>query len=451
MRNVSKLFVGGFVLCTLLATSSCHRFRFDPDAYQQIMEIESIVDSVDQHHNWQLGGTHQYTVTAPKGIGAVKMYVLSENPLRTDEPVIMAQADISDGDVKKIGTYLTNDIARLYVAFRNREGTYTVTSFFTNNLKPEFYNFLARNVELTNINKLQAMTYLFEEECPVPGDYDYNDVVLRISQEPVGNRQIDLHVTLSAVGGTKQMAGGIRLMGYNYNSVESITTDNGDSFNKGGTKSDKPIETYQVWPDENLLQQSRDNEPLIAIFEDAHWALSDDEDVTSIVSGEKRKYYNTVKASSNTEKEESDSESKTPTVETSKTLPERTVTYHILFKEGTDISDFSLGKLDPFIVESYMDSRWEIHGYRQRHAQVLFEYTMTDVRALPWALIIPDGDFRYPVEGRHIGFGKHDVNGKDAGLFGPYAEPGHSFGQWAFNMNQSTDWYLHLFNENEAY
>ena len=70
------------------------------------------------------------------------------------------------------------------------------------------------------------MTYLFEEECPVPGDYDYNDVVLRISQEPVGNRQIDLHVTLSAVGGTKQMAGGIRLMGYNYNSVESITTDN---------------------------------------------------------------------------------------------------------------------------------------------------------------------------------------------------------------------------------
>ena len=451
MHNVSKLFVGGFVLCTLLATSSCHRFRFDPDAYQQIMEIESTVDSVDTLHNWQLGTTRQYTLKAPANVGAVWLYVLSENPLRSDDAVIVAQTAISDGEEKKVGIFVPNNQQNFYIALLDSEGTYTVANFFTTSQRAEFYTFLGEKEKLTNINKLQTMTYLFEEECPKPGDYDYNDVVLRISQEPVGNRQIDLHVTLSAVGGTKQMAGGIRLMGYNYNSVESITTDNGDSFNKGGTKSDKPIETYQVWPDENLLQQSRNNEPLIAIFEDAHWALSDDEDVTSIVSGEKRKYYNTVKAGSNTEKEKSDSESETPSVETSKTLPERTVTYHILFKEGTNISDFSLGKLDPFIVESFMDSRWEIHGYQQRHAQVLFEYQMTDVRALPWALIIPDGDFRYPVEGRHIGFAKHDANGHDVGLFGPYAEPGHSFGQWAINRNKSTDWYLHLFNENEAY
>lgn len=415
------------------------------------MDVESTVDSVDQYHNWQLGTTHQYTLVAPSNVDAVKVYVLSANPLREDEPVILAQTDISDGEQKKIGTYLTNGLTRLYVAFLNKAGTYTISNFFTNNQKPEFYNFNARNVELTNINKLQTLTCLFEEECPVPGDYDYNDVVLRISQEPISRRQIDLHVTLSAVGGTKQMAGGIRLMGYNYASVDSITTDNGVSFNKGGTQHDKPVEQYQVWPDSELLQKSRDNEPLIAIFEDAHWALADDEEIMIGFSSTSRKNYNTVKAGSNTETDKPEPEQTTSIVGTSKTLPERTITYHIFFNEDTDISDFSLGKLDPFIVESYLDSRWEIHSFRQRKAQVLFEYKMTDVRALPWALIIPDGDFRYPVEGRHLGFGKHDENGQDAGLFGPYAEPGHSFGQWAFNMNQSTDWYLHLFNENEAY
>ena len=451
MRNVSKLFAGGFILCTLLTTASCHRFKFDPEVYQQILDVESTVDSVDQYHNWQLGGTRQYTIKVPSGLDAVKMYVLSENPLRTDEPIIMAQAEVSDGESKKIGTYLTNDITRLYVAFLNKAGTYTISNFFTNNQQPEFYNYSARNVELTNLNKLQTLTYLFEEECPQPGDYDYNDVVLRISQEPVSSRQIDLHVTLSAVGGTKRMGGGIRLMGYNYNSVDSITTDNGDSFNKGGTKYDKPIQSYQVWPDDKLLQKSRDNEPLIAIFEDAHWGLADDEELMVGLSNTKRKNYNTVKAGSNTGTDKSETETTPSVLETSKTLPERTVTYHIYFNEDTDISDFSLGKLDPFIVETYLASRWEIHGYRQRNAQVLFEYTMQDVRALPWALIIPDGDFRYPLEGRHIGFSKHDENGQDAGLFGPYAEPGHSFGEWAYNMNKCTDWYLHLFNEKEVY
>ena len=427
--------IGGLILCSLL-TASCRRNVFNLGDYQRIVDIESTVDSIDQYHNWQLGSTRTYNITLPTGIGAVKMYVMSANPHREESPVIMAQMPVSDGDEKRVFMYVPNTQQRMYAALLDSMGTYTVYSFFASNQTVELKTLVGnKQTPLTNINKLQALTCLFEEECPQPGDYDYNDIVLRISQEPIGDRQIDIHVTLSAVGATKQIGAGIRLIGYQYESVDSITTEGGASFNFGGTNHDQPLLSFKVWPNELVLQQTRtDHEPLIALFDDAHWAMADDEDIQSGLS--KRWFYNTVNPVNE---------------ETSKVVPERTITYHVYFREGTNLSDFSLGKLDPFIVETYLASRWEIHGYRYRNAQSLLSYQMEDVRALPWALIIPDGDFRYPKEGRHIGFGKEGTNGQDAGLFGPYSEPKHSFAEWSYNMNNCTDWYLHLFNEAEAY
>jgi hypothetical protein len=62
--------------------------------------------------------------------------------------------------------------------------------------------------------KAQTYSFLFEENYPEPGDYDYNDVVLRISQERIAENKISVNVTISAVGAAKQIAGCIRLVGY---------------------------------------------------------------------------------------------------------------------------------------------------------------------------------------------------------------------------------------------
>ena len=79
----------------------------------------------------------------------------------------------------------------------------------------------------------QTFAYLFEEEYPAPGDYDYNDIVLRISMELSGKREVRFNVRLAAVGGEKQMGAAIRLAGYKYDEIESVKTVDNASFNIG--------------------------------------------------------------------------------------------------------------------------------------------------------------------------------------------------------------------------
>lgn len=442
MRNVDRLIIAGMVLCCLM-TASCRRNVFDFNTLQQIMNVESTVDSIDKFHNWQLMTSRRYTLKIPE-VKAKRLYVLSANPLNSDDAEIMAQMAVSDGEEVRVYMYVPNNLTRLYAAIQDENGTFTVASFFTTSSNTvNFYTYLAEGKAL-ELNRLQTVTYLYEESAPAPSDYDYNDVVMRISGEVVSDRQVDIHVTLSAVGATKQIAGGIRLVGYQYQSVDSVTTEGGESFNKGGAKHDRAIETYQFWESDQLLWESRDQEPLIALFEDAHWALAGDDDIDNNL--QTRKYYNTVVGAPAPGSAAADG------TETAKTLPERTVTYHVYFKQGTYLSEFSMAKVDPFILESELGANWEVHNHMYRQAQVKLEYQLADVRALPWALVIPDGTFRYPVEGRHIGFGKAGTDGdEDAGFFGPYAEPKHSFAEWSYNMKNSTDWYLHLYNEKEAY
>jgi hypothetical protein len=61
---------------------------------------------------------------------------------------------------------------------------------------------------------------------------------------------------------------------------------------------------------------------------------------------------------------------------------------------------------------------------------------------LPWALMVPQADFLYPLEGYEIGYRKKTESGKVA-MFGAYTTIGHSFGEWAEDHNNFLDWYLY--------
>ena len=257
-------------------------------------------------------------------------------------------------------------------------------------------------------------------------DYDFNDVVLRISREVVSSRQLKLNVELVAVGALKQLGAGIHLVGYGYADIDSVTTVGGESFNLGGSNHDQEETAFhdQLWDSLDLLQRGRHGEAVICLFNDAHWALGDNMVIVNNVFDRKR--YNV---------------SKTFGTEFA-ILPTRTVSYNVYLKEGKDARDFTLGMLDPFEVEPYNSATFEVHCYQHREAQVMYEYSLVDVLNLPWALMIPYSGFRYPLHGCNIGFSRNDA------FFGAYMTPNHAFGQWVRDCESTLDWYLYpTFNQ----
>ena len=101
-------------------------------------------------------------------------------------------------------------------------------------------------------------------------------------------------------------------------------------------------------------------------------------------------------------------------------------------------------KMDPFILEQYNGSVFEVHQYAYRTAQILYPYSTSRIKGLPWALCMPMGDFRWPLEGVNIGFMKKGVK------YGAYQTSGHSFGEWSMDRNRSLDWYEYP-SENQVF
>jgi hypothetical protein len=61
-------------------------------------------------------------------------------------------------------------------------------------------------------------------------------------------------------------------------------------------------------------------------------------------------------------------------------------------------------------------------------------YKYEDIFNYPWAISVP-GSFKYPMEWQYIGAMEGTF------IDGAFREEGHSFGEWAKDHNQATDWY----------
>jgi hypothetical protein len=93
--------------------------------------------------------------------------------------------------------------------------------------------------------------------------------------------------------------------------------------------------------------------------------------------------------------------------------------------------------MDPFIVTLYNGARFETHLDYLKNSQVIYNYNLEqNIKDLPWALIIPTGDFKYPLEGQQMGFRKRTSTGI---VFndGAYTD----FGEWVENYKACHDWY----------
>lgn len=405
-----------FSLAALLAAASvsCSTHLYDEDIYRQLIHYYSPVDSVDQRHEWQLTTNQSFRINANTGSNIQQAMILSEDPLTSSEAEVMNKTTVKSGGSVVLTVSVPMTKSTLYAALVDGSGNYYVTSFNTSVREVSFSNATVGKPSYTP--SPQTFTYLFEENFPEPGDYDYNDLVLRIATERTGEKEVTVHVTIAAVGGDYQMVGGIRLIGYRYQDIDSIKTTTGETFNEN-----VPQGSLYVFDKTDNLLKGRNNEAVMNLFVDAHWAMAFN--VSADYGLFQRKKYNVSSSTGG------DYQLRTT----------RTLSYVVYFNKSDGLNNFTLDSLDPFIVTVYSGTNWETHTDEYRAAQVMFEYPSSDVKDLPWALRVPSKDFYYPLEGIEIGFKKNGA------MFGAYMTEGHSFGEWAENYMDCLDWYEHQY------
>lgn len=406
----------------VMTLTSCEKEQFDKDLYDELVDFQFLIDNVDKEHDWCLTRSDTVTILASNDdIYAVQ--VLTANPLLSDKAEIAAegvcyQNPQKDGYSATLAYTLPSVQEQAYIAAKHRNGTYLGVVYFpvgtdTVDLDIEVMQTVGNIVTPTP----QTFTYLFEEGFPLPGDFDFNDLVLRISKSITNlSYQIDLKVTVDAVGAERSYAAAIRLAGVRYDDVESIEILEGERMDNG-----YPMRRMVIDSDRTLLK-SRSGEAVINLFESGHYVLNHQLNEVGSIQTMK---YNTTKAV----KENS-----------SAIVPSVSRTYRINFKNRNVSRNLSFDQIDPFLVQDYNGGLWEIHTYRYKFAETLksvfngkTEYYNNHIS---WGIVIPKGDFRYPIEAMSLG----TYNSKTGETFGPYTR----FADWMKDHTQNQDWYNYI-------
>ena len=413
-----QLTVMALAALTGLTTISCKRDLYDEEVYKDMAKKLSPVDSIEAGHDFKTTATYEVAVKTTAEPDTRKVQILSGNPVAGETCYILASKDVTTDGPVRLAFSTPIALKQLYAALVNSSGKYTIARFTPGRYEISTSPAIAQQVQLSQKPSPQIYTYCFESEQPEVGNYDYNDLVLRISQERIDSVRLLLNITLAAVGTNEKLAAAIRLVGYNINDIDSVKTEGltvGETF-------DDNYELYgasSAFENIDLLQTGLHDEAVIKLFEDAHWATGASDLLQQNMSLLRLRY----------------NVSKFPGEEYDLVSP-RTITYTIKFKSAAALDGFTIDCLDPFIIKQMNSGFGEIHLGEFQGAQILYEYVMVDAaRLLPWALLIPNGTFRYPLQGYNMGYRK------DGYLFGTYMTTGHAFGEWVEDHTKAIDWY----------
>ena len=422
------------VAAIVVATNSCTSHDlFDQQVTQSISDSLSPVDSLDRNHNWLLTKTRSITVEANANVNAQWLKILTDDPRLSEDAEVATQVMITEGQkAYNMSFCFPSIVTTLYAALIDDQGLYTVTAFSPEDRKVDFSEPLYTKQNILYTPQPQTFVYCYEEEMPdfLKVDFDFNDIILNISYERTGEREIRFHVELAAVGTDRQVGAAIRLKNFKYDEIESVTTVGGASFNVNTSGQDIPDQILVVHKDRTplLMSNTENKEAVINLFCDAHWATGDL--LTENFGLIQRKRYNVGMGTD------------------FQTMVPREVTYIVTFKEKTGLEYLNFDLIDPFIIKEYNGGIFEVHQFANRNDWVLQEYKIADIVKLPWALTIPYKKFRHTLEGVNIGFKKKDIIG-----FGAYSSVrGHTFGEWSMNSNLAQDWYLNEYaTDNQVY
>lgn len=400
-----------------LSTTSCVKDTFRYYGYVDQLEGYFPVDSIETNHTWTLTSVCSSYVTGNVA-GAVKVQLLSGDPFNEEDVEILAEAS-TETRVSRQMTYVVPQAqTHICAAVLDKNGNYL--RMVNASINQETIN-LGNNVPTGTpyATSLQRIYYCFEADYPNPGDWDYNDIVMSATREvtPDNPNVVALHVTLHAVGYLTQIAAAIRVVGYKN---ITITQDESTTF------VSEPERARVLIKESEVQLTARNGDPVINLFDDAHLAMYPLAEEGFVY----RRYFNTLE---------------TPNASNNGAIqPAVTVTYYIDFGNEHQARHFMLTSLDPFLVVQYGqagENFWEIHTHPYKLDEVLYAYyhgaAASYNNGFSWALAIPYGKFRYPLEEYSIGMRKNTI------VTGAYQTKEHSFGEWILNHNTAKDWYLY--------
>lgn len=424
----------------LLATvTACHDEEYFNQAdYENIVADAFPVTDIDGTHDWTTATTVTATIDLTDtydGDATVKIY--GGAPDNTDSRLYTTA--LADGATTVMFSLPTDNNGTVYATATDSNdstimcGTFAVDGTHVD-ISPDEGDALT-DTQDTPADTPMEYTYCFENDFPVPGDYDFNDVVMTVSMtkspdgttgNSTGKDIIYLTVTLRAVGATDQMAGCIRLVGTTSSILTSTYACPTEEFFLNSDIANENYVPVNEKSNRTYASANATGEMCIVLFNDAHYAISGiDADVENYGV---RVAYNTS----------DDDETGDNTVE------EKTNVYKITFNSsgGYTFKYFSMEDIDPFVITAYNGTYYEVHTYQYKTGEVM-HYWRTGVTGdtndyytdnYPWALAVP-GTFAYPTEGTAIGIYSGNV------LSGAYQTSRHSFGEWAQDHTQAVDWY----------
>lgn len=261
-----------------------------------------------------------------------------------------------------------------------------------------------------------SYTYVFEDNFPMVGDYDFNDVVLDVNiiyhRNNKNNqiKQVRLDVTLTALGATKLLGAGLRIVNISKSDIQRITPAGDYEF------------FYKTLTTANNLFK----------FNTSNYMEDGDNSVVLPLFGNAHKVFDGVEQGQMVNTSSSGIIRTSPTYSINIELADQTKVNSIISKDN----------LDFFICYPYknMEKRMEVHLYEFWNKEATAAGTVQKQNLElagnnTWAVCVPN--FRYPKERTNI---SNQANKSDCA----YPE----FLDWARNRETNTDWYLHPIEDN---
>lgn len=420
-----------FFLCLAvfaLSLTSCNKELFDQEQYDELVDNQFMIDNADPNHDWCLTKNDTLLIKAPDA-DIYRVQVLTADPYLVQGSEIAADGVCYNDEAQL--TYTVPDVTTmLYLAALDVNGNYLGVAPFTYGSK----SLVVTKASLIKSNVIyppvpQTFTYLYESTFPIPDDFDYNDLVLRISKSYTTlSTQVDLKVAVEAAGTANPFAAAIYLGGVNYDDVMSVEILDGDPMDEGYSFQRSLI------TQSGTLIKGRNGEAVIRLFEHVHWVFNKQLTDMGAIEG--------IKYNTSHEVKEHVSAEIDPVVRT----------FRITCKTREVARSITFDRIDPFLVsntkyDQVMDAGiWEIHTYQYKFTGILRD-CFTDKEAydnhVSWALVIPKGDFRYPLEGVSMCTYQKEIDA----TFGPY----EGFANWLKNHLTNHDWYLHVTREQLLY
>lgn len=400
----------------MLAMTGCNKDQFDQTKYQGSVDTQFMIDYADPDHDWCLTKSDTITInTSEEKIYSVQ--VLTANPYGTTKSEIAAEG-VCYGNHATLAYTIPITQSTVYIAALDNEGSYLGATPFQYGTKQIdlLSSQLTKGSSLTSPTA-QTFTYLYESTFPHPDDFDYNDMVLRISKSmpnPGNAYIVDLSVKLEACGAGELYAAAIQLAGIPYSAISKVEIVGGKAMDEG-----YPIDPMFI-TNKSTLQRGHNGNAVIRLFECAQYALARNTDEWGDIA--------VIRYNTSHEVAENYSAIVDPV----------TRTYRITFNSSEVARNFCFDHIDPFIIHEYNTGYWEVHTFPHRF-EMLISNMETNLSAydypVSWSLVIPKSDFRYCRQGISLS----SYNSTTGEVFGPYTD----FTTWMQNHNnaQARKWY----------